>query len=836
MKRLGLYVIVSVMLFGVFGGFVIPNKGYAAGTKNNGDQCTTASDCKSVFCDSSGKCDFPATGRHEGQPCASDSQCSSNVCAKNGGFPACAAPGSNSVLVGGTCAVNTDCRSAVCGSSKMCVASAYPGDQCTANNECLSNNCVSGKCGVATDQNAAYPSTGGVADPSDLPTGCEMGIFGPKAPIMCVNSLIGWLIKNTLLEVAGFLVWVSANMLNYAIQIGILDFKSWAPDTLYPIWIIVRQIVSLFIVFAGLWLGFMYIVGKDEKFEKYIPWVVIFALFVNFSYPLARTAVDLSNIVSLNIYASAVGNDALQAEIGDEHTAGGLIMNSLGLQGLVMSATGDKKATMSNVGIVGKIDGIPGALMAVVFVLYAAYIFFMVTALIVVRTAVLVFLIVASPLLLVDSVVPRLGDVAEKLRRIFVEQLAVGPVFMIMLALTLKFLDVFSSGPMKSASAAGNSTVTTFFNILLMLIMLHIMITVTKKAAGSIGEAATSAMGKVGGFATGAALGVATGGAGLLARGSIGRGAAALRDSEWVRNNQHKGLGRHAYNMSNSVAKSSFDARNSSIVQTGAGRLGLGKGMGAGSDSNYEKALDAKIQDRKARYGRIKTENADGTINQAGALAKQNFYTKQGMIGEGKFSKAFGVIQNKNKVGEALFAVDKEVAQKQDKTLESYDKRTGETKQNYFRAEQDQAMKNQMLEHDKAQAEMGKTEQGQPIKNQPLEHDKPQAEMGGGDPSKGANVESLKSEARAKNSVKDESIAPATFVAPAVDRDHPQTSPSSGTNIITPPNTNPLIAANDANHNPNPPKTPSSSFPADLKPQKEEHHDLKNENMFPEAA
>jgi len=530
---------------------------------------------------------------------------------------------------------------------------------------------------------------------------CSFGITGGKMNLTaCITDGVTWLIKSIFLNIAGFLVWLSANMINYAIQIGILDFKSWAPDTLYPIWIVVRQIVSLFVVFAGLWLGLMYIIGKDETFEKYIPWVVIFALFVNFSYPIVRTAVDISNVVSLNIYASAVGNDALTGT--GNSNAGSLIMTSLGLGGLMLSATTEETGIKTS--MVTSINSIPGALMAVVFVLYAAYIFFMITGIIIMRTIALVFLIIASPILFIDSVIPKLGDEAVKLRKIFFEQLAVGPVFMIMLALTLKFLGIFS-GVAKSGGVTTNSTVVEFFNLAMMLIMLHIMLKITKETAGGIGQMATNAMGKVGGFAGGMAMG----GAGLLARGTVGRIAAKARDSKWVTNNQDGMLGRHAYNMSNSIAKSSFDARNSSYVQTGAKKLGLSMGMGA--NTNYEKELDSKIQDRKERYARIKTENADGTINEDGARARQKFFANQGAGGGSKFSKALGIsktldiVQNKNKVGEALISMDKEKAEAQDKKMVAYDKRTGAAKQEKFYTEKDQATQNQMIESDRAKAE-----------------------------------------------------------------------------------------------------------------------------------
>ena len=446
---------------------------------------------------------------------------------------------------------------------------------------------------------------------------------------ICINEGITWLIKNTLLQIAGFLVWLTANMFNYSVQLGILEFSKWAAPGLYSVWIIVRQIISLIIVFVGLYLGFMYIIGKQDTFAHYIPWVVIFAIFVNFSYPLTRLAIDVSNIVSLNIYTSTVGNEVLNpGGYSSQNTAGALIMNKLGLNGLMASATSVKD---NDGAILGQINSIPGALLAVCYALYAAYIFFIATALIIGRIVALVFITIASPLLLVDSVLPVLGEKAKELRKIFFEQLAVAPVFMVMLALTLRFLDVFSlSSGGGLAGASGTTPIVTFFNILMMLIMLHIMITVTKKTAGTVGTFAAEKLGQVGGFG----LGVAAGGAGLLGRHTVGRFAARVQNSDWVNKNKDTMLGRAASRMSGSIATGSFDLRNSKTVAGAAnkmGALGLKTGLmgamgGGGGSGGFTSALHArkKRDDEmeksvKRRY-KIDTVDDDGVFHKAGEV------------------------------------------------------------------------------------------------------------------------------------------------------------------------------------------------------------------------
>lgn len=535
---------------------------------------------------------------------------------------------------------------------------------------------------------------------NEITGACAVRTLGiPTNLVGCFGDMLTWFIKSFILNIVGFFLWVAANMLNYSIQVGILDFKSWAPDALYSLWVIVRQIISLFIVFAGLYLGFMYILGKEEVFEKYMAWIIIYALFVNFSYPITRMLVDVSNIVSLNIYASAVGNDALTAEFTSMRTAGGIIMTSLGLQNLITAAVSGGNAS-SATDMLSNINTVPGALMAVIFVGYATYIFFMVTALIVLRTVALVSITIVSPLLLVDSVIPKLGEWAAKVRGVFFEQLAVGPVFMILLALTLKFLEVFRGVVNASPGgvAGGGQTIKEFFSVALMLIMLHVMYKVTKSTAGSMGEIATKAMGTVGGFAMGGAAGLAMGGAGMLGRASIGRVAARARDSGWMQNNQHTFIGRGLRNMTDSVANSSFDGRNSGIIKSGTTKLGMGIGMGSklgrvGVDGGgYEKRLEAQKKDILERGARIDIYHKEdkyekgldgnqilvakaGEVDQKALAARTRYYEKAG-------GAVFMAKDDKRKVQEALKDQSKtlggkdqaEVAKLAEEDIKSFDK------------------------------------------------------------------------------------------------------------------------------------------------------------------
>jgi hypothetical protein len=120
-----------------------------------------------------------------------------------------------------------------------------------------------------------------------------------------------------------------------------------------------------------------------------------------------------------------------------------------------------------------------------------------------------------------------------------------------------------------------------------------------------------------------------------------------------------------------------------------------GMGMGTGAKTGYNQENKARIDDANARRDRIKTTNADGTINQAGAEAKQRMNDYAG-----------GIFANKKDVRKSFMEKDMAEAEEQDKKLAALDRRTGEARQNKYYDEKDPAMKQQMLEHDMAQAEI----------------------------------------------------------------------------------------------------------------------------------
>jgi hypothetical protein len=259
---------------------------------------------------------------------------------------------------------------------------------------------------------------------------------------------------------------------------------------------------------------------------------------------------------------------------------------------------------------------------------------------------------------------------------------------MILLSVTIKFLDIFNKtagglgGNAVGAIGGGNGSAQTFVSLLLMIGALKVMITVTKDLSGKFGDFATNTLGTVGGFA----LGAASGGAGMLARGTIGRKALQARDSGWVKNNQHTFVGRQAYNLTNSLSSSTFDARNNTFIKSKTDKLGLGMGMG--SKLGFEQSKATREKTRAEHVGniqsRIQTRFTKDTVGKDGILHKAGDIDREGMTALANLRKDENSLTNKairkvtgtdapdevfQKANEKMTAEDKKMVEEQKSEL-----------------------------------------------------------------------------------------------------------------------------------------------------------------------
>lgn len=389
----------------------------------------------------------------------------------------------------------------------------------------------------------------------------------------CIDSLLAWVIKTFLVNLAVGVLYVVARILQFGVDKGIVEFASWArSDNLYALWALTRDLLSTISLVVGMYFAFLYVIGRGDSAKRFAPWILIFAITVNFSYPVSRAAIDLSNIMALSFYQAAIpevtvtGSDKSVSPIAFE------IVSAMGLvQGRAfLNSTGNDKSIASG------ITSTSTAFMLFVVIVYITYVLLQFTILLMARLLGLIGSIIISPLLFVDLVVPKLGEYASKFRKFFLNQLLLAPVFMLLLYLAMTIID--KTKDLRSTSTGGLSgsgdNIGIFFGLFFVAGVFHIMLKVTKSLSGELGGAITGAVnGAMSVVGVANPAGLAFKGAALAGRATLGAGGRMIAESKWA--NSGGWLGEKAGNIGKRMSTATYDFRGTQAFKSVAKAGGI---------------------------------------------------------------------------------------------------------------------------------------------------------------------------------------------------------------------------------------------------------------------
>ncbi len=280
--------------------------------------------------------------------------------------------------------------------------------------------------------------------------------FIEKVGINVVNDGIAYLL-NILLGITSSLVFVSGLLLSLSVEIttdlsGVFE----KIGALKEVWLVIRNISSIFIIFMLLYVSISTILGVGGNgIRELIGKIVIAGLLINFSLFFAKTAIDASNLISLQFYHALVPKSAQEASLTKSY-AGGLsnvFMNSLKIP-TIYKNSGVLKSTSVTASIS------IATFMGVIMMITAALSFFGASIMFIARTAILVFCMAMSPLYFVSMIFPNTKEESEKIMKLFKSQLIFMPTYLFMMYVAMRFISSpgFSSifNPDKNGVSGGD--------------------------------------------------------------------------------------------------------------------------------------------------------------------------------------------------------------------------------------------------------------------------------------------------------------------------------------------------------------------------------------------
>jgi len=250
-----------------------------------------------------------------------------------------------------------------------------------------------------------------------------------------LKSGINWLLYGVFTAI-GFLVSLAMVIFAWAINPGYVNMFFNNPGV-YESWKFIRDFFNLFFILVLLYTAFTLVFQISKDFKKTLLSIVLAALFINFSYPVSRALIDVTN-VPMYFFV----NQMAQKE-------GGSVF------GQALSASNIKGTLVPGAQDGGKFDSsidISRMIMAIVFLFIFMSTVMVLAILLVIRLVVLVVLVIFSPVGFAASIIPGVGKYSSMWWDNFWKYAFFGPASMLMVLISLKLFSNLGEG-----SAIANS-------------------------------------------------------------------------------------------------------------------------------------------------------------------------------------------------------------------------------------------------------------------------------------------------------------------------------------------------------------------------------------------
>ncbi len=435
------------------------------------------------------------------------------------------------------------------------------------------------------------------------------------------------------IPIADYVVALGGKLLNYSIEFTI--FSSYGSSgnplktfdaSIKEIWVIIRDTINIVFIFTLLYIAIQRILGSFKK-EIFVG-VLISAVFVNFSFFITRTAIDMGNILTSSIY-NQIEIKSKQFDLKEDKITDSILQgisgtkSSIKLSEILRSIVGtdsvNKIAVLKDFNPENTRDAVGSTLLRFIMLIVLGFVFLLMSFLLVGRFIMLIFLMASSPIGFLWGSVPQIAKYASSWWNNLISQIAIAPIFMFFMLIVI---NISQNDGLKTART-GSASVGLFFNYILMIGLLMYSVKITKKMGGAV----TNLAGKATSFVAGAALGAVTGGTALVGRQVVGRLAARTANSAiGTRLQQSAAKGGFAGGLSNlalkgikSTASSSFDVRGSKTIQGSFGQI---KSISGG-------AIDIKgAMDSVGNFGKAKAGGYEEWLknkNETGKKAVGNY-------------------------------------------------------------------------------------------------------------------------------------------------------------------------------------------------------------------
>lgn len=237
-----------------------------------------------------------------------------------------------------------------------------------------------------------------------------------------------WLLYG-LFWVCGLIASMAITLFEWAVN---PDYTSGSGGLLnrasvYTMWQFVRDFFNLFFILTLLYTAFTIVFQVASNYKKTLLSIVLAALFVNFSFPITRVIIDVTN-VPMYYFVNQIGSTGENKEIL------GTVLSASKIQGILIPGS---ESGIGDVNI--KEMGVSQLLMAIIFLFIFSITLLVLAILFVIRLIALVVLLIFSSVGFAASVIPGLGKYGSMWWDKLWQYTFFGPAAMLMLFVVTTF-------------------------------------------------------------------------------------------------------------------------------------------------------------------------------------------------------------------------------------------------------------------------------------------------------------------------------------------------------------------------------------------------------------
>jgi len=295
-----------------------------------------------------------------------------------------------------------------------------------------------------------------------------------KLLLLGIFTMLGWVasVAITLFE------WVIKPE-NYSGTTGVLN-----QPVVYEMWKFIRDFFNLFFILVLLYTAFTLVFQINKDFKKALLSIVLAALFINFSYPVSRVLIDVTNVPMYffaNQMAASNGTSA-----GTATAVFSSALSASKIKGILIPGAEDGGSVTTSD------NSFARYFIEIVFMFLFSITLLVLAVMFVVRLVALVILVIFSSVGFAASIVPGLSSYSKMWWENFWKYTFFGPVAMLMLLVATRFFSALGdekTGIFKNlvdTSADKVSTDPTFFASMALFSIPIIMLWMTMGLAQSM--------------------------------------------------------------------------------------------------------------------------------------------------------------------------------------------------------------------------------------------------------------------------------------------------------------------------------------------------------------